>query len=139
MVEGLFMKNLSLPIAIIVFSTIWGCHMLGDKPPQILTPKNGAEVSEPYPLLAWTPCDSVHHYRLLVGMDKNFQILLEDQFTHETCYRVSDSLKVGETRYWRLSTISQKAVNGPWSGVHSFKRVAKLDTPKVDANESSRF
>ncbi len=113
-------------LALIFYFTLLlllGCHMLGIKPPQLLTPEDGAEIKDARPLLTWSPCDSVHSYRVLIAMDNNFQIALQDTFVFDTHYRLSDSLKIGESRYWTVGAISRKGVNGPWAKIQSFRRI----------------
>ena len=106
-----------------VLLLILGCHMLGTKPPQSLSPENGAEITDATPLLSWSPCDSVDNYRIVIALDKNLHIIIQDTFTYVTQLQIVDSLNIGDSRYWMVGAVSHQGVLGPWSKIHTFKRI----------------
>lgn len=107
----------------LILLLLLGCHMLGTKPPQLLTPEDGAEITKAAPLLSWNPCDSVDNYRVVIALDKNFQIVIQDTFTYSTQLQLIDSMKIGDSRYWMVGAVSRQGVLGPWTKIHTFTRI----------------
>lgn len=88
--------------------------------PTLLTPGNGANLSDPIPFLDWSAPSGATQYHLQVGNNSNFSSPIVDQIFSSSNHTLASALADNTTYYWRVRAGDAAGNWSEWTGTWQF-------------------
>jgi hypothetical protein len=101
--------------------------------PVIIGPANSALLRDSRPVLSWSVSNPSERYHLQIAYDQSFKQTVIDIPRHQGKQFQADNLMPTATLYWRVASLDNSNLSGPFSDVRAFQIRPLPRIPEITA------